>query len=127
MLLQGFMNWNAVRHVPGSSADPDADTIKVIMDQRGRFNSMVMIIHAGNDQMFWQLRVAADKPEFTTDRPGGGGIPGSKARVLQRLREHGWEDAIKVRRETFFCDCMSAQVCSNLKHPAVCSGSVNTV
>jgi hypothetical protein len=102
MSLQGFMNWNAVRHVPGSSADADADTIKVIMDQRGRFNSMVMIIHAGNDQMFWQLRVAADKPEFTTDRPGGGGIPGSKARVLQRLKEHGWEDAIKVRREAVF-------------------------
>lgn len=49
------MNWNAVRHVPGSSTDPDADTIKVIMDRRGGFSSMVMVIHAGNDQMFWQV------------------------------------------------------------------------
>lgn len=49
---------------------------------------------------FKQLRVAADKPEFTTDKPGGGGIPGSKARVLERLREHGWEDAIQVKQQT---------------------------
>lgn len=56
-VLQGFMNWNAVRHVPGSSTDPDADTIKVIMDRRGGFSSMVMVIHAGNDQMFWQVCV----------------------------------------------------------------------
>lgn len=40
--------------------------------------------------------MAADKPEFTTDRPGGGGIRGSKARVVARLKEHGWEDVIKV-------------------------------
>jgi hypothetical protein len=46
---------------------------------------------------FWvQLRIAADEPDFTTDKPGGGGIPGSKARVLARLKEHGWDDAIKV-------------------------------
>jgi hypothetical protein len=46
---------------------------------------------------FWaQLRIAADKPDFTTDKPGGGGIPGSKARVIARLKEHGWDDAIKV-------------------------------
>jgi len=97
LLRQGFMNWNAVRHVPGSSSQPNADTIKVIMDQRGRFKSMVMIINAGCDQMFWQLRIAADKPDFTTEKPGGAGIPGSKERVLQRLKEHGWEDAVKVR------------------------------
>jgi hypothetical protein len=40
--------------------------------------------------------MAADKPDFTTDRPGGGGIPGSKARVIARLKEHGWEDVLKV-------------------------------
>jgi hypothetical protein len=53
--VQGFMNWNALRHVPGSSSDPDADTLKVILDKRGGFSSMVMIIHAGNDHMFWQV------------------------------------------------------------------------
>jgi hypothetical protein len=57
LLLQGFMNWNALRHVPGSGADPAADTIKVIMDKRGNFSSMVMVIHAGNDHMFWQVGV----------------------------------------------------------------------
>lgn len=51
------MNWNAVRHVPGSSSDPDAETIKVIMDRRGGFSSMVYVIHAGNDHMFWQVCV----------------------------------------------------------------------
>lgn len=40
--------------------------------------------------------MTADQPEFTTDRPGGGGIPGSKARVLERLRQLGWEDVIQV-------------------------------
>jgi hypothetical protein len=43
-----------------------------------------------------QLRITADRPDFTTDKPGGGGIPGSKARVIERLRQHGWEDVIKV-------------------------------
>jgi hypothetical protein len=38
---QGFMNWNAVRHVPGSSSLPNADTIKFVSDQRGGATTMV--------------------------------------------------------------------------------------
>lgn len=55
---QGFMNWNAIRHVPGSSSQPNADTIKVVRDQAtaASFNNMVMIINAGCDHKFWQVR-----------------------------------------------------------------------
>jgi hypothetical protein len=37
-----------------------------------------------------------DAPSFTYGEVGGAGVPGSKARVLERLRQLGWEDAIRV-------------------------------
>lgn len=108
------MNWNAVRYVPGCSSKPTADMLKIIWDERPRFNSMVMIINAGCDHMFWQLRVVADKPDFTTDRPGGGGIPGSKARVLEHLRSIGWEDAAKVGHQGELVDNWVADALTNV-------------
>jgi hypothetical protein len=40
-----------------------------------------------------QLRVVSPEPDFTGDAGrGGGGVPGSKARVMAALQRLGWDD-----------------------------------
>lgn len=55
------MNWNAVRHVPGSSSTPDSHTMQVIRDKdkEGNFTTSVYLINAGMDYQFWQVCWAA--------------------------------------------------------------------
>ena len=51
------MNWNAVRLVPGSSSAPGADMIKSVVDyDPPGFSTHVMMINAGCDYQFWQVR-----------------------------------------------------------------------
>ena len=39
----------------------------------------------------------SDQISFTVPgRAGGAGVPGSKTRVLRRLQELGWQDALEV-------------------------------
>lgn len=47
-----------------------------------------------------KVRMTADEPSFSTGSCGGGGVPGSKARVMQRLQELGWQDALQVGSTT---------------------------
>jgi hypothetical protein len=42
--------------------------------------------------------MTSDSPCFTNGGTGGGGVPGSKARVMQRLQQLGWQDIMQVRR-----------------------------
>lgn len=37
-----------------------------------------------------------DEPAFTGGDAGGGGVPSSKARLLEKMRELGWEEGIQV-------------------------------
>eukprot|EP00775_Hariotina_reticulata_P012352 gene12352-12486_t len=93
MRYLGFMNWNALRHVPGSSSEPGSDSIRVIRDGATTdWNTFVMLINAGCDHKFWQVRIKYDHPCYTDGVTGGGGVSGSKARVLQHIRQLGWED-----------------------------------
>jgi hypothetical protein len=56
LLLQGFMNWNALRHVSGSSTEPGADRIRTIRDGPwSDWGTYVMLINAGCDYNFWQV------------------------------------------------------------------------
>jgi hypothetical protein len=41
--------------------------------------------------------MTSDSPCFTNGGTGGGGVPGSKARVMQRLQQLGWQDIMQVR------------------------------
>ncbi|WIA28788.1 hypothetical protein OEZ86_011320 [Tetradesmus obliquus] len=91
----GYMNWNAVRHVPGSSSAAGSDVIKTIRDSKTDFSVMVYIINAGCDYQFWQVRMTSASPCFTNGGSGGGGVPGSKARVMQRLQQLGWQDIMQ--------------------------------
>jgi hypothetical protein len=47
-----------------------------------------------------QVRMTSDNPCFTNGGTGGGGVPGSKARVMQRLQQLGWQDIMQVRTTT---------------------------
>eukprot|EP00879_Flechtneria_rotunda_P016255 GHRR01017007.1.p1 GENE.GHRR01017007.1~~GHRR01017007.1.p1 ORF type:complete len:385 (+),score=114.10 GHRR01017007.1:670-1824(+) len=91
----GFMNWNSVRHVLGSSFAPGCEIIRAIYDKPGDFNTMVFLINAGDDYQFWQVRVACAEPRFTDGVGPAGGIPGSKARVIEHLHQYGWQDVLQ--------------------------------
>jgi hypothetical protein len=40
--------------------------------------------------------MTSESPCFTNGSTGGGGVPGSKARVMQRLQQLGWQDIMQV-------------------------------
>lgn len=62
-----------------------------------------------------QVRMTSASPCFTNGGSGGGGVPGSKARVMQRLQQLGWQDIMQVRlaHGSTVCVWLRMQRCSN--------------
>ena len=69
------MNWNAVRHVPGSSALPAAGLLHSITDgpdmPHPTWRHRAYLINAGDDHEFWQVGGVVGRRQQRVIREGG--------------------------------------------------------
>lgn len=99
----GHMNWNALVYNPNNSVLQvhKANQIAARFDGPDPdWKTMLYLIDAGGGYTFWQVRFQSDEVTFTNGSHPGQGIPGSRERVLERLRSLGWEEGVTAVAST---------------------------